>query len=1001
MSSLPTRASRHQQVMRILADALEQPAEQRARFVQVACGDDVALSRSIESLLLHADADYSPGDDVARAARRVLDLAASVELGGRRLGAWQVVRRIGAGGMGAVYLAERTDPRGHHERAAVKVLRARVASDETLRRFRREQRILAEVDHPNVARLIDSGTTEEGLPYLVMEYVDGTPIDQYCDEHRLDVRHRLELFGDVCTAVQQAHDLDVVHRDLKPANVLVTRGGDIRLLDFGIAKLLTPEMLDCSVQLTAEFERLMTPGFASPEQVRGGEVTLASDVYSLGVMLYALVCGRSPYDGADSTDPERTVCGFTPPPPSAAVMQFARTAGPFGESIERTPEAVAAARATSAAELVAELEAGVDALVCTAIAKEPSRRYADAAEMAQAIEAYLREGSAISLIETTALSGEGSVAPPERKARSGSTSPSHAPAARPETRSHTIPAEWGHLQILDKLGEGMFGEVYKCLDPSLQKVRALKVNRARGRGGRAAAEIAERALSEGRLLARVEHPNVVRVLGAAVHDDAVGMWMEYVEGRNLEEFLQQNGRLSNVELAILGRDLASALTAVHAKGVIHRDIKAQNVIREVSGRVVLTDFGSGFDLAGHASVTEKIAGTPLYMAPEVLRGGAPTPQSDIYSLGVLLFRMATGKFPVESDSWDDLLSRHARGEAPLVRDVEPDVRQPIARVIQKALAPDPRKRYATAAEMLQELEAIVTPRDPRRWLPVALAGTAATIAGLGLLLLVGVVATITFEMSLGIPSDFVAASLGDYLITGLRAMIPGTISILICSFIIWSGLRIGSHVASKLGLRHDSLGSMPLGRRFVAVGLVGMVVAYFAYADLWTAISALRYSGLRGEADFSLLSNVSYQIVHEWAYAFLASAMLVGICAVWYRARERGDGGARLFGLYASMAAIALLAILRMSMGWKLLVEPQPTFIYQPDADATARWVDPRARTGDLSGARGFVLGRNGDELWVYFPEVLHGMPLAASSIADPTETEGIFYYGAATTTNR
>jgi serine/threonine-protein kinase len=664
---------------------------------------------------------------------------------------------------------------------------------------------------------------------------------------------------------------------------------------------------------------------------------------------------------------------------------------------------VSLARATTPAELVADLEAGIDALVCTALAKDPSRRYADAAEMAQAIATWLRDGNAISLIETTA-SAYGDTAeataprPADRPAKPASAA---APEPGPDARSDTIPAEWGHLQILGKLGEGMFGEVYKCLDPSLQTVRALKVNRARGKGGRAAAEIAERALREGRLLARVEHPNVVRVLGAAVHDDAVGMWMEYVEGRNLEEFLQQNGRLSNAEVAVLGRDLASALAAVHAKGVIHRDIKAQNVIREVGGRVVLTDFGSGFDLAGHATVTEKIAGTPLYMAPEVLHGGTPTPQSDIYSLGVLLFRMATGKFPIESDSWDGLLAKHARGDTPLVRDVEPDIRQPIARVIEKALSSEPGKRYATAGEMLGELEAIVTPPDPRRWLPVALAGATAAIAGLGLLLLVGVVATLTFQMSLGIPSNFVAASLGDYLITGFRAMIPGTISILICSFIIWSGLRIGRYVASKIGLRHESLGPMPLGRRFVAVGLIGMVVAYFAYGDLWTAISALRYSGMRGEADFSLLSNVSYQIVHEWAYAFLASAMLVGMGAVWYRARERGDGGARLLGLQASMAAIALLAILRMSMGWKLLVEPQPTFIYQPDADATARWIDPRARTGDLTGARGFVLGRDGDELWVYFPEVLHGMPLAASSIEDPTETEGIFYYGAATTTNR
>ncbi len=280
----------------MLEHAIELPPAEQQSYLDDACGGDPFLRRELESLVAHADAGDFLERAVARATADWLDLTETVDLVGAQLGSWKIAERIGTGGMGAVYLAERADDE-FTKQVAIKVVRQRVASEGVLRRFRAERQILANLgEHPNIARLIDAGTTDDGLPYLVMEYVEGEPIDEYCDNRRFTINQRLELFRHVCAAVQLAHDNQVVHRDLKPSNVLITHDGTPKLLDFGIAKLLAPELLGRSIEVTAEFQRLMTSAFASPEQIRGETVTPASDVYSLGVILYALVCGHSPYD---------------------------------------------------------------------------------------------------------------------------------------------------------------------------------------------------------------------------------------------------------------------------------------------------------------------------------------------------------------------------------------------------------------------------------------------------------------------------------------------------------------------------------------------------------------------------------------------------------------------------------------------------------------------------------------------------------------------------------
>ena len=282
----PLDPARWARITNLFADALERPAGERRGIVEQRAADD-ALVRNEVLDLLRAHEEEGPLDGAPTDAER---------LSGARLGSWELVRELGRGGMGAVYLARRADGQFELE-AAVKVHRGDFAGAEARRRFLVERQILAQVAHPNIARLLDGGVSPSGRPYFVMERVDGEPIDAWCDRRRLTVDQRLELFATVCDAVQYAHQNLIVHRDLKPRNILVTADGVPKLLDFGIAKLLDTQAPDSGD--THEGRRLLTPDYASPEQVRGGPVTTASDVYQLGLLLYELLSGTRPYRVGD------------------------------------------------------------------------------------------------------------------------------------------------------------------------------------------------------------------------------------------------------------------------------------------------------------------------------------------------------------------------------------------------------------------------------------------------------------------------------------------------------------------------------------------------------------------------------------------------------------------------------------------------------------------------------------------------------------------------------
>ncbi|HMV87472.1 MAG TPA: serine/threonine-protein kinase [Blastocatellia bacterium] len=371
-------SDRRQKIEEIFQIVAEAPPTARAALLAQHCGEDVELYREIEALL----DDDETEDFLQRPVKGVAQaLPQSDEYIGRKIGHYQVVKLLGQGGMGAVYLAERADAE-YYRQVALKVVRRGMDSRFVLKRFRVERQILATLEHPNIAQLLDGGTTGDGLPYFVMEYVPGQPLSKYCESRKLSLTERLKLFLPVCAAVQHAHQKLIVHRDLKPSNILVTAEGVPKLLDFGIAKLLDPALLPASVTRTQTAMQLMTPEYASPEQVRGLPITAASDVYTLGVILFELLTGERPYqfDTYSPAEIERAVCET---------------------NVER-PSAVAGRTTDATLKFRKQLAGDLDNIVLMALRKEPERRYQSVEQLAEDIRCYL-DGRPISARRESAV----------------------------------------------------------------------------------------------------------------------------------------------------------------------------------------------------------------------------------------------------------------------------------------------------------------------------------------------------------------------------------------------------------------------------------------------------------------------------------------------------------------------------------------------------------------------------------------------------------------------
>ena len=387
---------RWRQVEEIFQAALDLHPEERARYVSQICATDTDLKRNVEVLLSQHDSagDLLDQSIYGQTDQSVLEsfIDEKDPMLGRRLGAYRIEREIGRGGMGAVYEAVRADNE-FNKRAAIKLVKRGMDTDFILRRFRKERQILAALDHPHIGALLDGGTTDDGLPFFVMEYIEGQPLYTYCDSKQLNISERLKLFRAICDAVHYAHQNQVVHRDIKPSNVLVTSAGIPKLLDFGIAKLLNPLIAgDITHDPTATAMRLMTPEYASPEQVQGAPTTPTTDVYSLGVLLYELLTGHRPYRLVNRAPHEiaRVICEEAPAPPSIIITRTDDLLPSLYQGDEAsTLKQLFSTRSATLESLRRALSGDLDNIVMQALRKEPEWRYQTAADLRDDITRYL------------------------------------------------------------------------------------------------------------------------------------------------------------------------------------------------------------------------------------------------------------------------------------------------------------------------------------------------------------------------------------------------------------------------------------------------------------------------------------------------------------------------------------------------------------------------------------------------------------------------------------
>ena len=540
------------------------------------------------------------------------------------------------------------------------------------------------------------------------------------------------------------------------------------------------------------------------------------------------------------------------------------------------------------------------------------------------------------------------------------------PGAEAASPSEPLPANglWGNFELIRKVGEGTFGEVFLARDLWLGHDVALKLLRT---------TIVDKArmLHEARMLVRVRHPHVVTVHGADVHGGRMGFWMDFIEGVTLHEAIRRDGRRSASEAVAWGQELCRALAAVHAAGIVHRDVKAQNVMRQAGdGRLILMDFGAGELLDGPRPGSA--AGTPLYLAPELLHGGEATRSSDIYALGVLLFYAVSRQFPVRASTLDELLAAHEQGARLRLEDVRPDLPSSFVDVVEKALSQKPSARYASAGEMLAAIRVgadsgplIVTPRGP---LPVAPApptpsplwqamarlgtlGAALVLLALGL----GYVACTAFETALRIDPDF-AAGPADYLRVGREALLPFAVvwALTLAAVAGLGGVKYLlrgqlAHLQRVLGLPSpQSISPLVLGGIVCVAGIAGLVAITAAFYRVFLAMDMLR-TATATPAELTVLAPFGANTVHGEVSAVLS--FLLGFAVwKWFPALEQRDPAPPMLrSLKWATVGVALLAM---------------TFNVIP---RRVVWDD--FEVVQYEKQRAFVLGDRGNELLLYVPD--------------------------------
>jgi len=859
---------------------------------------------------------------------------------GRTLAHYRVTAAIGAGGMGEVYRA--TDTKLGRE-VALKVLPAEMAaSPERLERFRREAKALAALDHPGVVG-VHSVEESDGVHFLTMQLVEGEPLDRLIPEGGLPVDRILEIATALAEALAAAHEKGIVHRDLKPANVMVTKDGRVKVLDFGLARMTGPQPEQTAGSelptdlRTREGVVMGTVPYMSPEQVSGRVVDHRTDIFSLGVMLYEMTTGRRPFQGHSSAELVSSILRDTPRPLGELRADLPEgLAGVIERCLEKsTADRVASARALH--EVLGAVPSGPPSVQAPVV---PASRPAAAVD----------SGAARA---EEALSGDTTLTTPNA--------------------TGWTPFTWGHLQAVEPIGRGGFGRVYRAWDPTLAREVALKLVTVPDEQRANALEV----LREGRLLARVRHPNVVTVYGAQQIDNEIGLWMDLVRGRSLAALVQSDGPLSADEATVIGITLCRAVAAVHAAGLLLRDIKAHNVMREGGGRIVLMDFGAGRELR-HTAGTAGAQGAPLYMAPEVVTGAPASPASDLYSLGVLLYFLVTGSYPVVGRTLPEIVVAHGLGQRRFLADLRPDLPERFIRVVERAVSIDPAARYATAGSMLQELAVdpsmapqtldlppIVPPPQVLPWWQRPAAVVSVVGGALAGLTIVGFIASMGLNVTLGRTMALDNQSPLAWPVWGLRALVAPAVYMALAALAfllarsVWrlAGRLVPPVARWSARTRERARGAAVwMGLADLAVVAQAALAVQFGAAALvaWRfgwLIDAFREEVNDGAGEALALLGPPYAPAHR-VYGQALDMMILGAAVAWMAliAARRRRGLAAWEGTIVAGLAVTGLLVLLWVAPYRIL------------------WHNEFERV-EFGGERCYVTGENAESYLLYCPD--------------------------------
>jgi tRNA A-37 threonylcarbamoyl transferase component Bud32 len=527
-----------------------------------------------------------------------------------------------------------------------------------------------------------------------------------------------------------------------------------------------------------------------------------------------------------------------------------------------------------------------------------------------------------------------------------------------ETAAAAEPDTWGKYRLANKVGEGSYGSVYRAWDSDLERDVAIKILHRRVGDTR----LRERLLQEGRALAKVQHNNVVRVLGIEAHGDRVGLCMEFVRGKTLADIVRDQGRLSAAEAVLIGQDLCRALSAVHRAGFIHRDVKAKNVMRDDAGRIVLMDFGTGRAAEAQGSKNDR-AGTPLYMAPEALEEGQASPRSDVYSLGVLLFYLVSGEYPVTARSVEELREAHVNREHRWLSEVRPDLPVSFMQVVERAIALDPDERYDSASELLAALSALKLGPAPFitriLWLV-----TIAVVAFLGMLAL-GTMTSGIFNTALE-RGDFAEKEVLDYLDWGRRTSLPPFLILLMTLLaagvlrVVRRLLLVSSHIRQVDVSVRNALRRVFHASRLDDVSvlaswslLLSLGVAFAAYWFnrnlIWAALVSKVTTATVEHFQLLAPASVAYHNQYRWVF----TGVVIFSVAVWYPVvRLLRKGQSPHWGMFLSGGVVTCIAL-------ALLHFPYRQLYHNKSFEAV-----------QLNNDRCYIIGERGDDLLAFCPRL-------------------------------